>query len=691
MTRCIGTSAPIAMSIFLTICGALPSHGRVPKDETIRAVHVLEDMHYLDNRRLDDLKGNFSIGSFMEALDPGKYHFSLEDFSKTLDSNKDTIDDRVRRGDLAVAGEIFDLFKTRVRERTQLAKQMLKNTNSFPNLGEGGVRSSKAEWEPESRMPLVWEDRIKAELLREQERGAALEDAKDNISKRHERFLADLDGDARLAEELFLGAVCQSYDPHTEYLGADGMSEFDISMQLQLCGIGVVLGQDNGIVKVESVVPGGPAAKDGRIRKGDQITAVGEGGEMENVSGLRIDKIVRKIRGKRGTEVALELLRDDGEVATVSLIRDDVQLNNQAAKGGVVDLGKRGKIGIVSIPSFYYDGNGRSVSADLKSILNVMKTMGVRGLVVDLRQDGGGSLEESIRAAGLFTPGLPVVQIRDRDGGVITRRAPDGEASWSGPLIVLIDRNSASASEIFAAAVKDHKAGILVGDSRTFGKGTVQALVDLSPGGLMRFIAPERKKSGHIKLTIQKFYRANGESTQAKGVESDIRLPSITDVEGLGETGFDNHMPHSRIPATQSGEGPVSSQLVKRLQAASAKRVDQDPVFAAAEERRKKTEAMRENKLLPLGGEEDSPHANYFLRNKIEMITTLRGAEVEVSAGTVRDLYNGTPMRTAGGEDGDPVLEEAVRIAGDWVGLQGPVGDLDQGLAIEGGRASELN
>jgi carboxyl-terminal processing protease len=643
------------------------SFARVPKDETMRAVHVLEGMHYSQDRLLNDSKGNSSVGRFMESLDPGKYNFSKEDFSVLAEKYKDTIDDDVRRGDLSAANEIFSLFRTRAQERVAMAEGILDSASQFPADEDAEIRSSEAEWASEAEMPVIWKKRIHAEILREMERDKSFEKSKKNIKNRYDRFLADLGSDAAMAEELFLGAVCQSYDPHTEYLGAEGMSEFDISMQLQLCGIGVVLNQENGVVKVESVVPGGPAANDGRMRKGDQIVGVGAREDIENVGGLRIDKIVRKIRGKRGTEVSLELLREGEGTVTVTLVRDDVQLNNQAARGGVIDLSDGRKIGIISIPSFYYDGNGRSVSADLKSILTAMKTMGVEAIVVDLRQDGGGSLEESIRAAGLFIPDLPVVQIRDRDGGVITRRAPNEGETWRGPLVVLIDRSSASASEIFAAAIQDHKAGILVGDSRTFGKGTVQALVDLSPSGLMRFIAPERKKSGHIKLTIQKFYRANGESTQAKGVESDIRVPSITDIEGGGETGLDNHLPHSRIPAAQSGEGPVTDALVDSLENESEKRISSNPIFEETERRRKRAEAMRDKNLLPISREEEFPHKNHFLKSSAEIITTLRGAEIEVEKGDLADLYSGGPMKTAGGEEGDPVLEEAVSIARDWV------------------------
>lgn len=660
------------MKFCLFACIALLVTGRegllgktVPRDEVVRTIQMLEGMHFLPEKGFGDRRGNLALEIFMEKLDPGKYYFSAEDWRAMSGRYKDQLDNMVRKGDLGAAQEVFRLFRQRVEERLEVARECLAGLKSGDIPEVIRTRGPKSDWADDDLMTAVWRERVAGELARELEREPDMEKAKMNILRRHERFLSDISQEEKAAGEILLGAVCESYDPHSEYLGAEGMNEFSISMELQLCGIGVVLSQDNGEVRVESIVPGGPAAKDGRLRKGDRIVGVGGENAVEDVSGLRIDKIVRKIRGERGTMVTLDLLRDGEGAKSVTLARDEVQLNNQAVRGAIVDTGGD-KVGIVTVPSFYHDGKGRSVSDDMRSVIRSMRDSGVGALVVDLRQDGGGSLEESIKAAGIFVPERTVVQIRDGQGGVSVRKAPANSESWKGPVVVLVDRNSASASEIFAGAVKDHGAGILVGDSRTFGKGTVQALMGLSPGGLMRFIAPDRGAGGHLKLTIQKFYRANGESTQGKGVESDIKLPSITDISDNGEEGFPTHIPHSTIAGTELGQGAASGGVIAVLRQKSLARTEGNKVLAAIEKRREEIERGRAENVMLNFGKKDGDATNSFLTTPAAILTSLRGGHVELSDGEVGHIYEGNPVPTLGGDKSDPVLEEAVLIASDW-------------------------
>ncbi len=641
--------------------------GEVPKDEVIKTVQMLEGMHYLDNRKFGDARGNEALEIFLESLDPGKYYFSKGDVQGILGEYRNNIDDMVKRGDLRVASVIYDKFLARVRERSEVGRLKLEEIGSFGDKTAVTVRGRKSEWAEEEQIPLIWGERMQGELVRELLKDVDIEAAKTNIEKRRAQFLKDIEDERPKAGQMLLSAVCQSYDPHTDYLGAEGMAEFDISMELQLSGIGVVLSQDNGTVKVESIVPGGPAGRDGRLRKGDQIVGVGGEDMVEDVSSLRIDKIVKKIRGKRGTLVTLDILRDGDGRKTVTLTRDDVQLNSQAARGAVVDSGGT-LIGVITIPSFYYDGKGRSVSHDVRSLVKMMVGLGAEGLVIDLRQDGGGSLEESIRTAGLFVPGGTVVQIRDGRGGVDIRKAPAGNRAWDGPLLVLVDRNSASASEIFAGAIKDHRAGILAGDSRTFGKGTVQALMGLSAGGLMKFIAPERGRGGHLKLTIQKFYRANGESTQGKGVSSDIKISSITDIADIGEGDLPNSIPHSRMSPSELLKGPVTSQLVDNLRRKSEKRTAAAEIFADIESRIADIDRARTSGRMPLFDKRKEEIKNTFLATPVRILTTLRGGGIDLAEGSLSELYDGHRIPTMGGEESDPVLEEVVSIVSDWRG-----------------------
>lgn len=662
----------VFLAILLFAAAACLGWGKtVPRDEIIRTVQMLEGRHFLSERGFGDQRGNLALKIFMEKLDPGKYYFTKEDYRSLREKYNNQIDNMIKKGDLGAATDIFSLFQERVGERAAMVRLSLEGIESSKIPETIRTRGPKSEWAELEEVGAIWRERAEGELYRELQREKDAKKAKENIARRHDRFVADISQEEKTAGETFLGAVCESYDPHTEYLGAEGMAEFSIAMELQLCGIGVVLSQDNGEVVVESVVPGGPAAKDGRMRKGDQIIGVGGEGVVEDVRGLRIDKIVRKIRGEKGTMVTLDLQNKDDGAKSVTLARDEVQLNNQAVRGAVVPSGGS-QVGIITVPSFYYDGKGRSVSEDIRSIILSMRKAGVDALVVDLRQDGGGSLEESIRAAGIFVPGQTVVQIRDGQGNVEIRRAPRGGGGWDGPLVLLIDRNSASASEIFAGAIKDHGAGILVGDSRTFGKGTVQALMGLSPGGLMRFIAPDRGAGGHLKLTIQKFYRANGESTQGKGVESDIRVASITDVNDNGEERFPTHIPHSKIPSAGLSRGPLTGHIASSLRGLSEVRTSSNELLAAIESRRSEIEHKQsENIMVKFDKEEEEEKGptNKFLGTGARILSSLRGGEVEMSEGEVGQIYEGNPVPTMGGKKSDPILEEAVMIAADWKNL----------------------
>ena len=359
---------------------------------------------------------------------------------------------------------------------------------------------------------------------------------------------------------------------------------FDISMQLSLVGIGAVLKESDGYAQIVSLVPGGPADKDKRLKPKDKIEAVAEGvdGPWINVTGMRLDHVVEKIRGKKGTTVRLRVIPagaiDRSTRVVISLIRDEIKLTDQEAKAEILtgqDLqGNPVKIGIIDLPSFYEDmksgGEKKSTTRDVKKLLIALEAQGIQGLILDLRRNGGGALSEAINLTGLFIPPGPVVQVRD-SRGVIRSLEHSDSMIYSGPMVVLTSHASASASEIFAAALQDYGRALIVGNKKTFGKGTVQTLIDLSQ--YVPRIDP-KTGPGALKLTIQKFYRVSGGSTQNKGVIPDIKLPSLEDYMDIAESALENALPYDEIdPASYQKVKDITPQLVDQLKKASEKRV----------------------------------------------------------------------------------------------------------------------
>ena len=358
--------------------------------------------------------------------------------------------------------------------------------------------------------------------------------------------------------QMFLNSVAQSYDPHSEYLGRSDLESFEIKMRLSLTGIGAELRSDDGYAKIQRLLPGGPAQMSGKMSIGDRITAVAQGKDMfvETVN-MKLDKVVEMIRGKNGTLVRLQLIpanaNDPSKRKVVELVRDNVKLTAQEAKAEIIERdlpdGTIQKLGWITLPSFYQDmeksRNGKSTSRDVATLLKRLQEEQIQGLVIDLRKDGGGSLDEAVKMSGLFINQGPVVQVKDANGDIDVLKARPGNALYSGPMIVLVNKLSASASEIFAAAMQDYGRALIVGDSSTFGKGTVQTMLRL--GRFMPMLGTSLNDAGALKLTVQKFYRVAGGSTQLRGVVSDVRLPSVTDNDEFGETALQYPLAYSEV------------------------------------------------------------------------------------------------------------------------------------------------
>jgi carboxyl-terminal processing protease len=387
--------------------------------------------------------------------------------------------------------------------------------------------------------------------------------------------------------KLYLDALAQSYDPHSEYLSKADFKNFNIQMGLKLVGIGAMLRTEDGYAKIESLVPGGPAQTDGRLKVGDRISAVGQGsGEYVDVRDMRLDKVVEMIRGKKGTKVRLLAIPanapDPSQRKTVELVRDEINLKDQEARADIIIKkdaeGNPVKLGWLTLPSFYadMDRHSKSTTRDVLALLKRLKKENIGGLVIDLRRNGGGSLEEAISLTGLFLKSGPVVQTKGSNGNIVISSDPDPGIAYAGPLIVLTSRQSASASEIFAAALQDYGRAVIVGDKNTFGKGTVQTILPI--GRFTSLLGSRSDDDGELKLTIQKFYRVAGGSTQLHGVASDIVLPTLTDLPEFGEGALKNCLNYDEVPKARFTKWS-NALFIDELKRRSAERVPQNQEF----------------------------------------------------------------------------------------------------------------
>jgi carboxyl-terminal processing protease len=415
---------------------------------------------------------------------------------------------------------------------------------------------------------------------------------------------------------IYLTGLTTNIDPHSTYMSPNQLADFDIAMRLHLEGIGAVLRSDNGHTIIAEIMPGGAAAQDGRLKVNDQIIAVAQGdSKFIDVIDMKLTEVVKLIRGKSGTPVELKVI-PAGKVEPVvyALTRQKIELKSQEARSEIIEQGKKAdgtpyRIGVIDLPSFYADmtstRNGqdrlKSATEDVRRILNEFKAKRVDGVVLDLRHNGGGALSEALALTGLFIDQGPIVQVKGAQGGVRQQNDPEKGVVYGGPLMVLVSKLSASASEILAGALQDYGRALIVGDSTTHGKGTVQVVIDIG-NQLQVDPAP---KLGALKLTIQQFYRVNGDSTQDRGVASDIVLPSLVEELATGEKELDHHLAFDRVkPAPHDYLNMVPSDLKESLKARSAERVKKSEDFAKLFKQIELAKTRKANKQIPLNEQE---------------------------------------------------------------------------------------
>ncbi len=536
------------------------------------------------------------MDQYLDALDPSHLYFIQTDLDEFSKWRKTLEDDLLDRGDLTAANEIFARLLERIDQQLDYVTNALK-TEEFTFTGNEMYaldRKKMARPADLDAAKQAWHDRLRYEYLQEKLNKQKPEEIVKVLTRRYSRLghaLHAYDKDDVL--EVFLLALAHSYDPHSDYFGKSSYDNFNISMKLSLVGIGAQLQSEDGYCKIVELIPGGPAIKSAKLKPGDRVVAVAQGDkEPVDVVDMKLDKIVDLIRGQKGTEVRLTILPSDATDPStrrvVKLMRDEIKLEESEAKARLIEQpdgkGKMQRLGVIDLPSFYAstDNDGhvlKSTTADVAKLLRKLKAEKVDGIILDLRRNGGGSLDEAIRLTGLFIKQGPVVQVRDSDGKIQVDRDPDPTVLYDGPMIVLISKFSASASEILAGALQDYDRAAIVGDSSTFGKGTVQTVVQLGPV-MQRIPVKISTEPGALKLTIQKFFRPSGASTQLKGVVPDVILPSLNNYTDIGEKNLDNPLAWDTIPGAPFDKLNRVQPIARELRKRSESRIASDKDFA---------------------------------------------------------------------------------------------------------------
>lgn len=584
------------------------------------AVSLLMERQHIAQKRIDNQASERCLKSLLKTLDPLKLYFYQSDVDEFSES-KFELDDQVRDGNIRFAYTIFDRFLKRVDERIEVALEMVEVDHDY-TLDEEMIRDGDAAQyakTPEEARD-KWRRRVKFEMLSQMADEMEPAEAKEKLTRRYKSIRKrweQTSNDDLL--EMYLTSLTTGFDPHSTYMSPSTLDNFEIQMRLKLDGIGASLRSEDGYTKVHQIIAGGAADQDGRLKEGDEIIGVGQGsnGEMEDIVDMKLNDVVDRIRGERGTVVRLEVRPVDNpkDLQTYDIVRQEIKLTESEARSQVVDWGTKPngqpyKLGVISLPSFYMDmdaarsgdPNYKSTTRDVRRLLKEFNAKGVDAVVVDLRFNGGGSLTEAVNMTGLFIDKGPVVQVKGPDGRAQPFVDPEAGMVWSGPLMVLTNKFSASASEIFAGAMQDYNRGIIVGDDATHGKGTVQQLYDVAQ---LLFRIRNDMNLGAMKLTIQQFYRPDGASTQNRGVAADVVIPSLTSHLDVGESDLDYALAFDKIGGLSHDKYQmVDANIVSHLRERSKARIAKSDDFAKDQKRIDKYEEKKDRKTVTLNKEQ---------------------------------------------------------------------------------------
>ncbi|MGE5364438.1 MAG: carboxy terminal-processing peptidase [Bacteroidota bacterium] len=572
---------------------------------------LLSRYHY-KKPAINDSLSSAIYNNYLAALDYNRSYFLQSDIDE-FEKYRDELDDDLKLGRLKPAYDIFNRFIQRLDERQQFIHKALEKEFDYSADEYYEIDRKNAPWAKSSaELDEIWRKRLKNEALNDKLDKKEWKSTSERLNKRYDVFTKRMKQyKSEDVFQLFMNEFTSAIDPHTNYLSPVSSENFKIEMSLSLEGIGATLGTEDDYTRIVELVPGGPAYKSKELKANDKIVAVGQGedGEMVDVIGWRIDDVVKLIRGPKGTLVRLNVIPADAGVNApakeVRIIREKVKLEEQAAKKEVIE-GTNGsahyKIGVITVPKFYsdYDAQARgekdykSTTKDVRRLIKELQEEKVDGIIMDLRNNGGGSLQEAIELTGLFIKDGPVVQVRNSDGTVEVGTDPDPAMVYTGPMAVMVNRFSASASEIFTGAIQNYRRGIVVGE-QTYGKGTVQNMIDLN-----RFQSSDGTKLGQLKLTIAKYYRIDGGSTQNKGVYPDIYFPATIDTAEYGESSEPSALPYDRINSTDFATYGNIRDMLPKLTEKFRERTSKNPVFAVMEDEFRDYKEAKSKKTVSL-------------------------------------------------------------------------------------------
>ncbi len=554
---------------------------------------ILSREHFRQQPLNDAVSRQF-LDLYLNALDYNHLMFLQSDVDEMKKKYATTLCDAILQANVHPGFDIFALYLERVERRAALAKELLKENFKFEIDDRFLTDRSAAPWpasEEEARV--LWRQRVKFELLQERLNNRKMSEAEEIVRRRYDRLIRSIrEKDSDSVMQVYLTSLARVYDPHSDYLPPREYDNFAIAMKLSLEGIGAVLSSEDGYAKVLAIVPGGPADLDRRLKANDRIAGVAQGNEpMVDTVDMELSKVVEMIRGKKQTQVRLLVIpaaaADLSTRTEIRLVRDKIKTTEAEAKAKVIEWpaggGQTLRLGYIDLPAFYANieptsSEQKRASQDMRTLITKLKTQGVEGLVLDLRKNGGGALAEVVNMVGCFIKSGPVVQVRNAEGDIKVLGDEDLSVLCDLPLVVMVTHISASASEIFAAAIQDYGRGVIVGDRSTFGKGTVQKIEELN-----RYLPPSpdgKPVGGALKFTVQKFYRISGGSTQYRGVIPDIQWPSPLDWLKINEADLKNPLPYDEIPPASYAPVNCVGAFLPELKARSAHRLIRDPEFA---------------------------------------------------------------------------------------------------------------
>ncbi|MCG8906127.1 MULTISPECIES: carboxy terminal-processing peptidase [Pseudomonas] len=652
------------------------------RDQVIASLNIVELLkrHHYNKPPLNDERSAKIYDSYLKTLDPARMYFTASDIDQFAPW-RTQFDDFLKSGELEPGFTIYKRHLDRLKERLDFALATLnKGVDKMDfNTDESlEIDREKSPWAKDSAaLDDLWRKKVKDEVLRLKIAGKDNKAIQEQLTKRYKNQLMRLE--QTRSEDIFqayINAFAQTYDPHTQYLSPDSAENFDINMSLSLEGIGAVLQSDNDYVKVVRLVPAGPAEKSKQIATSDKIIGVAQGkGEMVDVVGWRLDEVVKLIRGPKGSQVRLEVIPstnapNDQTSKIVTITREAVKLEDQAAKKSEITIdheGKNYKLGIIDVPAFYLDFKAyragdpdyKSTTRDVKKLIGELQKDKVDGIVIDLRNNGGGSLQEATELTGLFIDQGPTVLVRNSDGRVDVLNDDEGKAFYTGPMTVLVNRLSASASEIFAGAMQDYHRALIVG-GQTFGKGTVQTIQPLN--------------HGELKLTLAKFYRVSGQSTQHQGVIPDIAYPSIVDDKEIGESALPDSMPWDTIKPALKAQADPFKPFLDQLRTRHDARTEHNADFVYARERLALAQELMKEKTVSLNEAKRRAQQTSIENRQLAMENALRKSKGQEPLKELKkEDENALPEEDKTKPQDDAYLTESGHILIDYLNLDSQV------------------